>query len=129
MNNTEKLLATSLDDYDKKFKAVIELMYRIQYAKTKSYGNSCFRRSLTGVMHNVFRKTDRLDSINAADPAIWEHPEQLSGETVLDTICDAAVYLVKLLTAYSVTHPEQYAALKKYIEAQYAETVEKEEKE
>lgn len=122
MNNTEKLLATSLKEYDDKFKEVIGLMDKLQYAKTQSYGNSCFKRSLTGVAHNIFRKTDRLDNINAMNPTCWEDPASVGGEQLLDTVCDAAVYMVKMMTAYAITHPELFAQWKKFVEDLYKDT-------
>lgn len=122
MNNTEKLLSISLEAYDDKFKEVQELMYKLQWAKTQSYGNSCFKRSLVGIYHNVARKTDRLDNLNAQNPAVWENPDSVGGEAVLDTIADASVYMTKFMTAYAFSHPKLYEAWKNFVLQLCAET-------
>ena len=122
MNNTDKLLNTSVESFDKLFEEVQDLAYKLQWAKTQSYGNSCYRRSLTGVAHNIFRKIDRLDNINAQNPMCWENPESVGGETILDTVADSGVYMFKMMAAYAVTHPELFAKWKKFVLDLYEET-------
>ena len=103
--NTDLILADGPEGQDKKFKEVIELAYLLQNAKGKTYGMSCFKRGMTGVAHNIYRKTDRLDSF---DPVIWENPNLGHGESVLDTLMDTANYCFKAITGYMVTHPEEF---------------------
>lgn len=115
MSNIDKLVQTSSEEYDEKFKEVTELLYKLQHMKGKSYGGSWCRRGHIGVFHNVMRKTDRLENMNAMDPSVWENIERVSGESVIDTIADTATYCIKWLTGYMVTHPEKFEELENYV--------------
>jgi len=116
--NTDLILADGPDSQDKRFKEVTELAYILQNAKCKTYGMSCYKRGMTGVAHNIYRKTDRLDSF---DPTVWENPDTGKGEPILDTLFDTANYCFKAITGYMVTHPEEYEKFKQSVLALQAQ--------
>ena len=85
------------------------LMHILQLTKGLKYRNSWQRRGDMGVLHNVFRKIDRIE--NLVEDEIRHGGQAVpSSESMVETVADLAVYAVKWLDWFCQTRPSEFYA-------------------
>lgn len=78
--------------------ALASMLYGLQTAKGRYYGNSWERRGEMGILHNVFRKMDRIEnSVNEyAKTGQWPRGQESMTETVADLTVYSLIWLARL---------------------------------
>ncbi len=71
----------------------------LQQVKGQTYGNSWERRGEMGVLHNIFRKIDRIENIVTAHLLTGKFPT--GDESLPETVADLAVYALLWMTRLS----------------------------
>lgn len=71
----------------------------LQKVKGKTYGNSWERRGDMGVLHNIFRKIDRIENIVTDHLRTGKYPT--GDESLPETVADLAVYALLWMTRLS----------------------------
>ena len=94
-------------------------LWRYQRMKGDTYGNSWEKRGEMGVLHNIFRKIDRIENIVTSNMVTGSFPSG-DNESLTATIADLAVYSLLWLDRMRDVDPQFSSTITK-MEAEVVE--------
>lgn len=101
------------------FLALATLLSGLQQAKGIAYGNSWEKRGEMGILHQIFRKMDRIENLvyTHEKTGLWAS----GGESLPETVADLAVYALLWMSRFYETDPDNFQnwlhSVKNFVEA------------
>lgn len=101
------------------FLALASVLDGLQQAKGIAYGNSWEKRGEMGILHQIFRKMDRIENLvyTHEKTGLWAS----GGESLPETVADLAVYALLWMSRFYETDPDNFQSwlhsVKNFVEA------------